>query len=147
VTQDEELLQKSCLGLLENALGDGMLVERQRILRAAMNQGISDLRAETGRVINIRKRDLTEQTIELQGLQGKNASVIKHMRARISQEQADFDLGGAKLHAVRSVHLKLLKEVFGILGSKMLKAEMRQLTEALTQKGLWRNLYPFTRQL
>jgi hypothetical protein len=87
-------------------------------------------------VINIRKRDLTEQTIELQGLQGKNASVIKHMRLRISQEQAEFDLGGAKIHAVRSVHLKLLKEVFGLLGSTVLKSEMHQLTEALTQKGL-----------
>jgi hypothetical protein len=32
--------------------------------------------------------------------------------------------------------LKLLREVFGILGSKALKAEMSQLTSALTQKGL-----------
>jgi hypothetical protein len=117
-------------------LGDGMLLERQRLLRLAMNNGISELRAESGRVINVRKRDLTEQRVELQGLKGKNAGVIKHMRSRIAQEQADFDLGGAKLHAVRSVHLKLLKEVFGILGAKVLKAEMAQLTGALTQKGL-----------
>ena len=136
VNRDEALLQKSCLGLLENALGDGMLLERQRILRLTMNSGISELRAESARVINVRKRDLTEQRIELQGLKGKNAGVIKHMKSRIAQEQADFDLGGAKLHAVRSVHLKLLKEVFGILGARMLKAEMAQLTEALTQKGL-----------
>ena len=136
VNRDPELLQKSCLGLLEDALGDGMLLERQRILRLAMNSGISELRAESARVINVRKRDLTEQRVELQGLKGKNAGVIKHMKSRIAQEQADFDLGGAKLHAVRSVHLKLLREVFGILGAKALKAEMAQLTEALTQKGL-----------
>jgi hypothetical protein len=74
--------------------------------------------------------------MELQGLRGKNVGVIKHMRGRIAQEQAEFDRGGAKLHAVRSVHLKLLKEVFGLLGAKVLKAEMGQLTEALTQKGL-----------
>ena len=136
VNQDEALLQKSCLGLLEDALGDGMLLERQRILRLAMHSGISELRTATGRVINIRRRDLTEQGLELQGLKGKNAGVIKHMKGRIAQEQADFDMGGAKLHAVRSVHLKLLKEVFGLLGAKVLKAEMMQLTEALTQKGL-----------
>jgi hypothetical protein len=136
VTQDAELLHKSRLGLLEDALGDGMLVERQSSLRAAMAKGVADLRTESGRVINIRKRDLTEQTIELQGLQGKNASVIKHMRGRIAQEQVDFDLGGAKIHALRSVHLRLLKEVFGILGAKALKSEMGQLTGALTQKGL-----------
>jgi hypothetical protein len=136
VTNDAALLHKSGLSVLEDALADGMLNRRQRILRAAMNSGITELRSEIGRVINIRKRDLTEQMMELKGLQGKNASVIKHMRSRISQEQTEFDLGGAKIHAVRSVHLKLLKEIFGILGSKALKAEMAQLTDALMQKGL-----------
>jgi hypothetical protein len=136
VTNDAALLQKSCLKDLEDALGQGMLGKRQHILGTAMANGISDLRAETGRVINIRKNDLTEQMMELKGLQGKNAGVIKHMRSRISQEQAEFDVGGAKIHAVRSVHLKLLREVFAILGSKALKNEMSQLTQALTQKGL-----------
>ncbi len=136
VTDDEALLQRSCLPLLEDALGRGMMGKRQRILASAMATGITDLRAETARVINIRKRDLTEQMMELKGLQGKNAVVIKHMRSRISQEQAEFDLGGAKIHAVRSVHLKLLREVFGILGSTALKKEMSQLSGRLLEKGL-----------
>jgi hypothetical protein len=136
VTEDDELLKQSCLPLLEDVLGSGMLGKRQKILGAAMANGITDLRVETGRVINIRKRDLTEQMMELKGLQGKNATVIKHMRNRISNEQAEFDQGGAKIHAVRSVHLKLLREVFGILGSGALKKEMAQLTDSLMQKGL-----------
>ncbi len=136
VTDDAELLQRSCLPLLEDALGRGMMGTRQKILGKAMVAGITELRAETGRVINIRKRDLTEQMMELKGLQGKNSAVIKHMRSRISQEQAEFDLGGAKIHAVRSVHLKLLREVFGILGSTALKKEMAQLTGRLLEKGL-----------
>ena len=136
VTEDEELLQRSCLPVLEDALGRGMMGKRQRILAQAMAAGITDLRGETARVINIRKRDLTEQMMELKGLQGKNTTVIKHMRNRISQEQAEFDLGGAKIHAVRSVHLKLLREVFSILGSTALKKEMSQLSAALLQRGL-----------
>ena len=136
VTEDDELLKRSCLPVLEDVLGRGMMGKRQKILGAAMVNGITDLRLETGRVINIRKRDLTEQMMELKGLQGKNATVIKHMRNRISQEQAEFDQGGAKIHAVRSVHLRLLREVFGILGSGALKKEMAHLTEALMQKGL-----------
>jgi hypothetical protein len=136
VTDDEALLRRSCLPVLEEALGRGMMGKRQRILGNAMAVGITDLRAETGRAINIRKRDLTEQMMELKGLQGKNAAVIKHMRSRISQEQAEFDLGGAKIHAVRSVHLKLLREVFGILGSTALKKEMSQLSGRLLEKGL-----------
>ena len=74
--------------------------------------------------------------MELKGLQGKNASVIKHMRVRIEQEQTEFDLSGAKIHAVRSVHLKLLRDVFDKLSGSALKAEMAQLNAALHQKGL-----------
>jgi hypothetical protein len=136
VTEDDALLHQSCLPVLEDVLGHGMMGKRQQILAAAMKGGITDLRAETGRVINIRKRDLTEQMMELQGLQGKNANVIKHMRNRISQEQAEFDQGGAKIHAVRSVHLRLLRDVFNTLGSAVLKKEMAALNESLMQKGL-----------
>ena len=136
VTEDDELLQRSNLPALEDALRRGIMGRRQKILAQAIVAGISDLRQETGRVINIRKRDLTEQMVELKSLQGKNTAVIKHMRSRIANEQAEFDLGGAKIHAVRSVHLKLLREVFSILGSSALKKEMAQLTEALLQKGI-----------
>lgn len=136
VTDDSALLALSCLPSLEDALGRGIMGQRQKILSAAVAKGISDLRLETGRVINIRRRDLTEQVMELKGLQGKNVAVIKNMRSRISQEQVEFDLGGAKIHAVRSVHLKMLREVFGLLGPVSLKKEMALLISLLQQKGL-----------
>jgi hypothetical protein len=136
VTNDAALLAASCLPNLEAALANGIMGQRQKILGAAVAAGISSLRAETGRVINIRRRDLAEQMMELKGLQGKNASVIKHMRTRITQEQAEFDLSGSKIHAVRSVHLKLLREVFDSLNATALKAEMAELNTALHQKGL-----------
>lgn len=136
VTNDPELLAASCLPQLEEALAQGIMGQRQEILGAAVAVGIGSLRQETGRVINIRRRDLAEQMMELRGLQGKNATVIKHMRARIAQEQSEFDLSGAKIHAVRSVHLKLLRDVFDSLSASALKTEMAQLNAALHQKGV-----------
>jgi hypothetical protein len=136
VNNDPVLFDQSNLRALEDALGYGMLRQRQKILSSAIASGILDLRAETARVINIRKRDLAEQIMELTGLQGKNASVIKHMRTRIATEQSEFDQGGSKIHAVRSVHFKLLRDVFDILGARSLKGEMGQLTTALMQKGI-----------
>jgi hypothetical protein len=136
VTHDRELLDKSCLPRLEQALSLGVMGQRQKILRSAVSGSISELRSEAGRVINIRRRDLAEQMVELKGLRGKNMSVIKHMRARIEQEQGDFDASGAKIHAVRSVHLKLLRDVFALLGTTTLKAEMAELTKALRQPGI-----------
>jgi hypothetical protein len=136
VNDDKELLQASQLPVLERALSQGVMGQRQRILRTAVSGGIADLRVEAGRAIQIRRRDLAEQMLELKGLRGKNTSVIKHMRSRIEQEQGDFDVSGARIHAVRSVHLKLLRDVFALLGASTLKKEMAELTTALRQPGI-----------
>jgi hypothetical protein len=136
VTADDKLLQASCLPGLELALAQGVMGQRQKILRSAVTGGITELRAEAGRVIHIRRRDLAEQMIELRGLRGKNTSVIKHMRSRIEQEHVEFNTSGAKIQAVRSIHLKLLREVFTLLGTPTLKSELAQLTEMLKQPGI-----------
>jgi hypothetical protein len=135
VTNDAKLLKASCLPQLENALAHQIMGQRQRILGAAVALGISDLQTEAIRVLNIRRRDLAEQLQELKSLLGKNASVIKNMRQRIAQEQGEFDQAGAKIHAVRSVHLKLLRDVFALLSSKSQRKEMGQLMLALQQTG------------
>jgi hypothetical protein len=136
VNNDKALLEASQLPVLERALGQGVMGQRQKILRAAVATGIGELRVEAGRAVHIRRRDLAEQMMELKGLRGKNISVIKHMRSRIEQEQADFDVSGARIHAVRSVHLKLLRDMFTLLGTPTLKAEMAELTTALRQPGI-----------
>jgi hypothetical protein len=136
VNDDANLLQSSRLPVLEQALSQGVMGQRQKILRSAVGGSIAELKAEAERALNIRRRDLAEQMVELKGLRGKNMSVIKHMRARIEQEQNDFDASGAKIHAVRSVHLKLLRDVFTLLGTSTLKVEMAELTKALRQPGL-----------
>ena len=80
VNNDAELLQASQLPVLERALGQGVMGQRQKILRAAVSAGIGELRTEAGRSLNIRRRDLAEQMIELKGLRGKNTSVIRCSR-------------------------------------------------------------------
>ena len=136
VTRDKELLQASCLPDLELALSEGVMGQRQRILRSAVASGIAELHVQASRAIHIRKRDLVEQMDELRGLRGKNSSVIQHMRTRIEQEQLEFDTSGAKIHAVRSVHLKQLREVFNLLSTPTLKVELAELTVSLKQPGI-----------
>jgi len=136
VNNNPELLKASNLPALEQALAHGVMGQRRTILRSSVTTNISELRTEVNRALSIRRRDLAEQMVELKGLRGKNMSVIKHMRARIEQEQADFDASGAKIHAVRSVHLKLLRDVFDLLGTATLKREMAELTTALRTPGV-----------
>ncbi|MDP2264354.1 MAG: dynamin family protein [Hydrogenophaga sp.] len=136
VSGDAPLLEASNLLELEAALGVGLLGQRRKILADAVYNGIQLLRQETGRLVHTRARDLVEQVQELEGLRGKNAAVIKQMRLRIEQEQADFDASGAKIQAVRSVHLRLLKDLFGLLGATHLKTEVTELARALKQPGI-----------
>lgn len=136
ITGDDALLRASGLLLLEDTLAKKIMGRRQAILRAAIADGIAALRIETGRVINIRRRDLDDQMLELCSLRGKNASVIDSMRHRIEQEQREFEMSSAKIHAVRGVHLKLLRDIFHALGANALKIHMAELAESSQQKGL-----------
>ncbi|WP_287923328.1 dynamin family protein, partial [Diaphorobacter sp.] len=98
---DDILLESSGLPLLEEALAEGIMGRRQAILRATVASGVASLQSETRRVINIRRRDLDDQMLELRSLRGKNASVIDAMRGRIEQEQQEFEASTAKIQAVR----------------------------------------------
>lgn len=136
VTGDESLLADSLLPAFEQALSEGLLGQRQRILQGAVLTGVSELRSEAGRVIVLRRRDLAEQMLELKGLRGKNTLVIRQMRLRIEQEHTEFGRSAARIHAVRSVHVKLLRDVFQLLGTSSLKAELSALNTALLQPGI-----------
>lgn len=136
VQQDPVRLAASHLPELEQALGEGLLGRRKRILQGVVSDGIHELQQETGRMLHARERELVEQLQELEGLRGKNATVIRQMRLRIEQEQAEFDNSGARIQAVRSVHLKLLRDLFGLLSTTTLKTEVAQLADALKKPGI-----------
>ncbi|CAN7256546.1 dynamin family protein [Variovorax sp. LjRoot84] len=136
IRRDVPLLQASRLPALEAVLGEGLLGKREKMLRLAVDAGIAALQAEAARILKVRQRDLSEQALELQGLRGKNVSVIRHMRSRIEQEQIEFEGSNARILALRSVQGKLLREVYAVLGSTALKADMGRLASALKRPGI-----------
>jgi hypothetical protein len=140
IRRDAPLLQASRLPALESVLGEGILGKREKMLRLAVDSGIAGLQAEAGRLIKVRQRDLSEQALELQGLRGKNVSVIRHMRSRIEAEQAEFEGSNTRILALRSVQGKLLREVYAVLGSTALKADMGRLAAALKRPGVKLNV-------
>jgi hypothetical protein len=58
------------------------------------------------------------------------------MRLRIEQEQQEFDKSGARIQAVRSVHLKLLRDLFDVLSDANVRQEVTGLIERLREPGL-----------
>ena len=136
VRGDAGLLHESQLPELERVLSEQLIGQRQRVLRAAVAAGVAELRAEATRLLHVRRRNVAEQLLELRGLRGKNEAVVRQIRLRIQREQAEFDQSGARMQAVRTVHLKLLRDVFGLLGNSALKKELISLNAALRQPGI-----------
>lgn len=136
VRGDTGLLAKSRLPAFETLLGERVLGARAQMLELAVRGGIEQLRADACRVMEVRRRELVDQAIELKGLRGKNHAVIRHMRRRVEQEKLSFDQGSASVLAVRSVHVKLLREVFGLLSARSIKQELAELSAALRESRL-----------
>jgi hypothetical protein len=133
---DSGLLDASQLLKLEAVLVEDIIGQRRALLVDAVTEGLTRLVAHAKQTTHSRIRDLTEQIQELESLRGKNTSVIRHMRLRIEHEQAEFEGGGGRIQAVRSVHMKLLRELFRVLGHARFKQEVLQLTEKLKEPGL-----------
>lgn len=136
VRQNDALLAESRLTDLEQALADDVLGKRRTMLETDIDVSLKQLRQDVSQQLHARKRELMEQIQELETLRGKNDAVIRQMRMRIEQEQKEFDQGGARIQAVRSVHLRELKELFVQLGSNRLKADIASLAQALKQPGI-----------
>ncbi len=133
---DDQLLQASHLPDLENALVHDVIGQRRHLLQQAVAQGVNELVARAGQITQTRARDLTEQVQELEGLRGKNGAVIRHMRQRIEQEQHDFEAGSGRIQAVRTVHMKLLHEMYASVGQAQVRQEVTNLIQRLKEPGL-----------
>ena len=135
VRGDAALLHASQLNVLERALSESVMAQRQSILYAAVAACVSELNNTAARLLQIRYRDLAEQKMELGSLKGKNITSIQQMRLRVEPEEADFFASGARIHAVRSVHQNQLHDVLTLLGVPALMA------------GIYAMLEPSFRQL
>lgn len=136
INADAALLSASRLAELETALVETIINQRRQLLQAAVAVGVRDLVEQVDRLVRARARDVTEQFQELEGLRGKNTSVIRHMHSRIELEQREFEIGGLRIQAVKNVHLRLLKALYDALGDAQVRSEIQLLVIHLKSPGL-----------
>jgi hypothetical protein len=124
INEDADLLARSRLPALENALSSDLIPAKQDIMRAQLASDIDDLIASRQALLSSRARSLVEQLVELKSLRGKNKGIISHMMKRIDVEKKEFDDSLFKLQATRAVFARLSTEVFTSLGMNILKEEI-----------------------
>ncbi len=94
--QRNDLLQDSGLPAFEDALARASWRTARRSCSRRSPAGCSKCAPRCAGRIQIRRRDLDEQMMELNSLRGKNATVIDSMRQRIEQEQRSFEASSAQ---------------------------------------------------
>ncbi|MDR2991889.1 MAG: dynamin family protein [Burkholderiaceae bacterium] len=136
VRGDARLLQESRLLLFEDLLARKVLGSRHEMFENALAVGVAALHAGALKIIDTRRRELTEQALELRGLHGKNGATIRQMNARIKREKSGFDSSATRMLEMRSAHIKLLRELYKQLGLASIKGALLGLADALRGSGV-----------
>lgn len=131
VNRDAELLAKSRLPALENALSGELIPGKQEIIRAQLASEMNELAASRQALLAARLRNVVEQLVELRSLRGKNQNIIEHMMKRVELEKKEFDGSLLKLQGTRAVFTRLSTEVFTSLGMDILKEDIRNTRDAM----------------
>jgi hypothetical protein len=136
IAGDAAALDASGLPALEAHLADELLGRRRTLLSEAVAALVDELRAGAARQANIQRRDLDEQALELRALRGKNIGVIAGTRERVQSEQRAFEAGQTRIHSIRTVHARLLRDCLAPLEPDAVHPVLAELSEALRRGGL-----------
>jgi hypothetical protein len=136
VSNNVELLAKSCIASVETALVHGMLEQGNQLLSTAVNRALTQLQLDIGGLIHVRKCDVAEKLANLLSMQGSSKAVLTQMRREVAVEQQQFELGQTKFAALIAVQGRLFRELFLVLDEQALRQEVQALTEVLARPGL-----------
>jgi hypothetical protein len=136
VAGDDQALEQSRLRPLEEALAAGLLPRQHQLLVTSAVSAVEQLRSSNARRLADRRRQFAEQLLELRGLRGKSGTKLKMMVERVDAEVADFERCTARLAALRSVQMKILKDVLAPLTSDALRTEVAAMQSAIGARFL-----------
>jgi hypothetical protein len=140
VNHDHELLQRSRIEVLENAMSTELLPTRQHITRENALLETDEIIRRMSELLTARERGLQEQLKEMSDLRGKNQGVIEYMMRKVRSEKEEFENGLQKYHAVRSVFTSLSNKLFSHIGVDTVRTETRRtrarMVDANFSKGL-----------
>lgn len=131
IAGDETELAGSRLPALEAALSERLLPHRQQMLAQVGIEGIAQMELQVGRRLNDRRRQVAEQLLELRGLRGKSAGKVSLMLQRVDAEAVDFERCVARLHALRVVHQRMLKDAMLDLAADRLREHLGDMQESI----------------
>jgi hypothetical protein len=108
IKQDADLIEKSGLPALESKLSDDIIPAKQALIRQKIVHDIGGIIKSTAAMVETRLAVTKAELKELQGVSGKNQSVIESMMTKKAKDQADYD---KKLQGLENIKQVLGEQV------------------------------------
>ncbi|CAN5419007.1 dynamin-like GTPase family protein [soil metagenome] len=131
LARDDEALARSRLPALEAELVAQLLPHRRQVIEAAVRDMSVRVDTQVGRQLGDRRRQLSEQMLELRGLRGKSGTRTTMLLQRLDVEVDEFEQCSVRLRALRSVHGRLLQTALEGLSEDKLREHANEMQRAV----------------
>ncbi len=132
---DEAALVHSRLPQLERALTAQLLPKRSEVIGRMIDDGVLALQQRALGRLTDRRRQTTEQLVELRSLRGKSDARMGLVGERVEREAQEFERCTPRLSALRGVMARQLRGVMQNLASQTLREEVARM-QAQSQVGI-----------
>ena len=140
INDDDELLRRSRLPALEQALSEELIPAKQDIVHENTDAEFADIYMRMHGLLGSRLAGLREQLGELTELRGKNKGVVEYMMGKIKVEKEEFETGLQRFYAVRSVFSQLTNRLFAHLGIPALRSMTSSTRKTMAEATFSRTL-------
>lgn len=121
LNDDEQLLKRSNIGALEEAIADRLVPEKRRIVVDKVGGSLDSILESSESILNSRLQDASEHIAELKQLSSKNTDVISHIMLKVQAEKSALEVDMQRYQALRSVYAKETTKLARILAPERLE--------------------------
>lgn len=111
------------LPALEHALSTELLPQRSAVIGRLVEDGVLVLHQRALKRLTDRRRQVTEQLLDLRGLRGKSGTKLQMISRRFEADAKSFEQCMPRLAAMRAVQMRQLREVQRLLSSERVREE------------------------
>ena len=144
---DKKILERSRMGLLENALGQEMIPAKREIVRDNLGLDLVEIIKAVRMMVMQRLKGVHEHLEELSGLSGKNMDVIDHMMQKVKVDKEHFEKSLQRFQATRSIFSQQTNVLYSHLNLKnvdrLIAETKRNMEISLTTAGLKSSMQNF----
>lgn len=121
LSNDDELLERSNIGALENAIAGKLIPEKRKIVVDKVRGSLEEILESANTILDNRLKDADAHIAELKQLSSKNTDVISHIMLKVQSEKSSLEKDMQRYQALRAVYAKETTKLVKILSAERLE--------------------------